>query len=46
LTVIVKEQEGPDCVVQVTVVVPFGKVDPDAGEQFTVPHDPPTVGDG
>ena len=46
LTVIVKVQDGPACVVQVTVVVPFGKVEPEAGAQVTVPHEPPTVGAG
>jgi len=44
LTVTVNEQLGPDCVVQVTVVVPFGKNDPEAGEQVTVPHPPLVVG--
>jgi hypothetical protein len=38
LTVIVKVQTGPAVVVQVTVVVPLGKNDPDAGEQVTVPQ--------
>jgi hypothetical protein len=42
LTVTVNEQLGP-AVVQVTVVVPFGKNDPDAGEQATVPQPPPVV---
>jgi hypothetical protein len=41
-TVTVNEQLGPD-VVHVTVVVPFGKNDPDDGEQPTVPHPPPVV---
>src|SRR5713226_9898375 len=42
LTVTVKLQLGPD-VVHVTVVVPFGKNEPLAGEQATVPHPPPVV---
>jgi hypothetical protein len=42
LTVTVNEQLGP-AVVQVTVVVPFGKNDPEAGKQATVPHPPPVV---
>ena len=46
LTVTVKVQDGPDCVVQETLVVPFGKVEPEAGEQLTVPHVPLTVGAG
>ena len=37
LTVTVKEQLGPAVVLQVTVVVPFGKNDPEAGEQLVVP---------
>jgi hypothetical protein len=41
LTVTVKVQEPlllvASCTVQVTVVVPFGKVDPDVGEQLTLP---------
>lgn len=40
LTVTVKAQVGPALEVQVTVVVPFGKNEPDAGEQVMVPHDP------
>ena len=46
LTVTVKVQLGPLVVVQVTVVVPFGKNEPDAGEQVTVPHVPVVVGAG
>src|SRR2546426_78365 len=42
LTVPVKLQLGP-AVVQLTVVVPFGKNDPEAGVQVTVPHPPPVV---
>lgn len=43
LTVTVNEQPGPAVVVHVTVVVPFGKNEPDAGVQVTVPHPPPLV---
>src|SRR5205085_4006096 len=43
LTVTVKLQEGPACVVQFTVVVPFGKNEPLAGEQVTVPQPPPVI---
>ena len=42
-TVTVKEQLGPAVVEQLTVVVPFGKNDPEGGEQFTVPQPPPEV---
>jgi hypothetical protein len=42
LTVTVNEQLGP-AVVHVTVVVPFGKNDPEAGEHATVPQPPPVV---
>jgi len=45
LIVTVKLQLGPAVVLQVTVVVPFGKVEPEAGEQDTVPHMPVVVGD-
>ena len=41
-TVTLNEQLGP-FVVQVTVVMPTGKNDPDAGLQATVPHPPPVV---
>jgi hypothetical protein len=41
-TVTVKLQLGP-AVVHVTVVVPFGKNDPEDGEHATVPHPPPVV---
>ena len=44
LTVIVNEQLGPEVVVQVTVVVPTAKVEPDAGVQVTVPQAPVVVG--
>ena len=44
LTVTVNEQLGPATVVQLTVVVPFGKVEPEAGIQVTVPHEPVVVG--
>jgi len=42
LTVTVNEQLGP-AVVHVTVVVPFGNSDPDAGVHVTVPQAPPEV---
>ncbi len=38
LTVTVKVQVGPADDVQVTVVVPTGKKEPEAGEQVMVPH--------
>jgi hypothetical protein len=44
LTVTVNEQLGPAVVEQLTVVVPFGKVAPDAGEQVTVPQPAVAVG--
>src|SRR6266852_8256629 len=43
LTMIVKLQFVPLAVVQVTVFVPFGKNEPDAGEQFTAPQLPLVV---
>jgi len=43
LTFTVKLQLGPAVVVQVTVVVPFGKNEPEAGVQVTVPQ-PVAVG--
>ena len=46
LTVTVNEQLGPAVVVQVTVVVPFWKNEPEAGEQVTVPQAPDVVGAG
>jgi hypothetical protein len=46
LTVTVKLQLGPCCVVQVTVVTPTEKLDPDAGVQVTVPQLPVVVGAG
>lgn len=46
LTVTVNEQLGPAVVVQVTVVVPFGKKEPEAGEQVIVPQLPEAVGAG
>jgi hypothetical protein len=42
VTMTLNEQLGP-FVVQVTVVMPTGKNDPDAGLQATVPHPPPVV---
>ena len=44
LTVTVKEQLGPPATEQVTVVVPTGKVDPEAGAQVTTPHPLGAVG--
>ena len=38
LTETVKLQLGPAFVVQLTVVVPFWKNEPEAGVQFTLPH--------
>jgi hypothetical protein len=46
LTVTLNEQEGPDCVVQVTAVVPTGKNDPAGGLQVTVPQLPVVEGAG
>ena len=43
LTLTVNEQLGPAVVVHVTVVVPLGKNEPEAGVQVTVPHPPPLV---
>ena len=45
-TFTVKAQLGPAVVVQVTVVVPTGKVEPLAGTQVVVPHPEPVVGAG
>jgi hypothetical protein len=45
-TVMVKLQLGPTDVRQVTVVVPIGKNDPEAGVQVTVPQLPIVVGGG
>ena len=42
-TVTVKVQAGPAAVVQVTVVMPTGKNEPEGGLQTTVPQDPPVV---
>ena len=42
----VKEHAGPAAVVQVTLVVPTGKNDPEAGEQVIVPQVPVVVGAG
>ena len=44
MTVTVNEQFGPAVVVQLTVVVPFGKNAPEAGEQVTVPQPDVAVG--
>ena len=44
LTVTVKLQLGPAPVVHVTVVMPFKKVEPEAGVHVTVPHIPVVVG--
>jgi hypothetical protein len=45
-TVTVNEQLGPELVVQLTVVVPLAKNEPEEGVQVTVPHEPPVVGAG
>ena len=45
-TVTVNEQLGPAPVVQMTVVVPTAKNDPDVGAQVTVPQTPEVVGEG
>lgn len=46
LTVIVNEQVTPGISVQVTVVVPTEKNEPEVGEQFTAPHEPEVIGGG
>ena len=46
LTVMVNVQVGPTDEVHVTVVVPTGKNEPDAGEQVIVPQAPTEVGAG
>ena len=46
LTVMVNVPAGPTDEVHVTVVVPTGKNDPDAGEQVIVPQAPTEVGAG
>lgn len=46
VTVTVKLQLGPTDAMQVTVVVPTGNVDPEAGLQMTVPQSPVVVGGG
>jgi hypothetical protein len=46
LTVTVNEQDGPLVVVQVTVVVPTGKNEPEDGEQVTVPQSTVAVAAG
>jgi hypothetical protein len=46
LTVTVKLQLGPSEVVQVTIVVPTEKNEPEAGVQVTVPHMPVVIGAG
>ncbi len=45
-TVTVNEQLGPELVVQLTVVVPLAKNEPEEGVQVTLPHEPPVVGAG
>ena len=46
-TVTVKLQDGPEPeVAHVTVVVPTGKKEPDAGEQVIVPQEPVVLGAG
>jgi hypothetical protein len=44
VTVTVNEHVGPTLDVQVTVVVPTGKNDPEAGLHVTVPQSPVVVG--
>jgi hypothetical protein len=46
LTVTVNEQLAPVELVQVTVVVPTGKVEPEGGVQVIVPQSPVVVGAG
>ena len=46
LTLTLKVQLGPADVVQVTVVTPTGKNEPEAGEQVMVPQLPEVVGAG
>ena len=43
-TVTINEQLGPELVAQLTVVIPLAKNVFEAGEQVTVPHEPPVVG--
>ena len=45
-TVTVNEQLGPEIVVQLTVVVPLAKNEPEEGVQVTAPHEPTVVGAG
>jgi hypothetical protein len=45
-TVTVNEQPGPADEVQLTVVAPTGKKEPDDGEQLTMPQLPVVVGSG
>ena len=45
-TVTVNVQLGPAAVVAVTVVVPTGKNEPEAGVSVTGPHNPVVVGVG
>jgi hypothetical protein len=45
-TLMVNEQLGPTELVQVTVVVPTGKNEPEIGEQFTAPQLPLVLGLG
>lgn len=46
LTVTVKVHIAPEVSEHVTVVVPTGKNEPDAGVHVTVPHGPDVVGAG
>jgi hypothetical protein len=43
-TVTVKPQVAPSLLVQLTTVLPTGKVEPEAGVQVTVPQLPEVVG--
>ena len=45
LTVTVKLQFVPLAVVQITVVIPFGKNEPDGGEETAAPQLPLVVGE-
>ena len=42
--VTVNWQLGPACDVHVTVVIPTGNIDPEAGEQVTTPQPPVNIG--
>ena len=46
MTVTLNVQLDPAVVLAVTVVSPFGKVEPDGGVTFTVPQTPLVIGAG